>query len=100
MSYKISGFLNFHVSHLNYEKFNLYLQNTLNTLKTTRVYFGVLQLILCINGFYVHRVLVDPGSAADLLELPVFKQMKLSLNVVNSAGQILFGFNSVTTVTL
>ena len=38
----IFGFLNFHFSHIIYEKFNLYLQNTLNMLKTTRVYFGVL----------------------------------------------------------
>ena len=44
----LSGFLNFYVSHLNYEKFNLCLQNTLNTLNTTRVYFGVLQTKLCI----------------------------------------------------
>ena len=29
---------------LNYEKFKLYLQNTLNMLKMTRVYFGVLQI--------------------------------------------------------
>ena len=43
MSCTISGFLNFYVSHLNYEKFNLCLQNTLNLLETTRVYFGVLQ---------------------------------------------------------
>ena len=35
--------LKFHVLHLNYENFKLYLQNTLNMLKTTRVYFGVLQ---------------------------------------------------------
>ena len=39
------GFLNFHVSYLNYEKFNLCLQNTLNMSKTTRVYFGVLQAL-------------------------------------------------------
>ena len=37
------GFQKFHVLHLNYEKFKLYLQNTLNSLKTSRVYFGVLQ---------------------------------------------------------
>ena len=43
MSYTISGFLYFHFLHLNYEKFNLYLQNTLNMLITTTVYFGVLQ---------------------------------------------------------
>ena len=33
----------FHVSHLTRETFKLCLQNTLNMLKTTRVYFGVLQ---------------------------------------------------------
>ena len=32
--------------HLNYEKFKLCLQNTLNMLKTIRVYFGVLQNLL------------------------------------------------------
>ena len=42
MSYTISGFLNFHVSHLNHETFKLCLQNTLNVSKTIRVYFGVL----------------------------------------------------------
>ena len=73
MSCTISGFLNFHVSHLNHETFTLCLQNTLNMSKTTRVYFGVLQ---------------------------AFQQMKLSLGVLNSAGQILSGFNGVTTVTL
>ena len=36
-------FRNFHVLNLNYENFKLYLQNTLNMLKTTMVYFGVLQ---------------------------------------------------------
>ena len=36
------GFRNFHVLNLNCEKFKLYLQNTLNMMKTTRVYFGVL----------------------------------------------------------
>ena len=40
VSCKIFGFLNFHVSHLNYETFKLCLQNTLNMSKTTKVYFG------------------------------------------------------------
>ena len=44
MSCTFSGFLNFHVSHLNHETFKLCLQNILNMSKTTRVYFGVLQL--------------------------------------------------------
>ena len=34
----------FHVSHLTHETFKLSLQNTLNMLKTTRVYFGVLHV--------------------------------------------------------
>ena len=30
-------------------------------------HYDVLVLTFCINGFDVHRVLVDPGSATDLL---------------------------------
>ena len=63
-------------------------------------YYDALVLTLCINGFNVHRVLVDLGNAVDLLQLPAFKQMKLSLGMLNSAGRILYGFNGATTVTL
>ena len=63
-------------------------------------YYDALVLILCISDFNVHRVLVDLGSAADLLQLPAFNQMRLSLGVLNSAGRILSGFNGLTTVTL
>ena len=63
-------------------------------------HYNALVLTLCINGFDVHRVLIDPGSEANLLQLPVFKPIKLSLGVVNSAEQILYGFNGATTVTL
>ena len=45
------GFKKFHVLHLIYKKFKLYLQNTLNTLKTTRVYFEVLQALMPLLGF-------------------------------------------------
>ena len=38
----ISRFIRFHILHLNYEKFKINLQNTLNIPKTTKVYFGVL----------------------------------------------------------
>ena len=48
----------------------------------------------------MHKVLVDLGSTADLLQLLAFKQMKLSLGVVNSARRILSGFNVATIVTL
>ena len=59
-----------------------------------------LELTLFIICFDVHRVLIDPGSAADLLQLHAFKQMKISLGVVNSAGRILSSFNGATTVNL
>ena len=63
-------------------------------------HYDALVLTLSINGFDVHKVLVESGSAGDLLQLLAFKQMKLSLCVVNSVGRILFGFNGATTITL
>ena len=49
-------------------------------------HYDALVLTLCINGFDVHRVLVDPISAADLLQLPAFRQMELSLGMLYSVG--------------
>ena len=49
-------------------------------------HYDTLVLTLCISGFDVHRVLVDPGSTTDLLQLPSFNQMKLSSRMLNSAG--------------
>ena len=63
-------------------------------------HYDALVLTLCINGFDVHRVLVDLGSATDLLQLLAFTQVKVSSNMLNSAGRILSGFNGATTTTL
>ena len=63
-------------------------------------HYDALVLTLYINGFDVYRVLVDLGSAMDLLQLPAFRQMKLSSNMLNSTGRILSGFKGATTVTL
>ena len=63
-------------------------------------HYDALVFTLCINGFDVHRVLVDPGSGANLLQLPTFKKMKLSSRMLNSTGQILSSFNGATTLTL
>ena len=63
-------------------------------------HYDALVFILCIKCFDDHKVLVDPGSATDLLQLPSFKQMQLFLGVVNSIGRILYGFNGATIVTL
>ena len=63
-------------------------------------HYDVLVLTLCINDFNVHRVLVDLGSTTYLLQQSAFKKMKLSLEMLNSAGRILSSFNGATTVTL
>ena len=63
-------------------------------------HYDALVLTLCISGFDVHRVLVDPGRASDLLQLPAFKQMKHSSRILNLARRILSGFNGATTTTL
>ena len=46
----------------------------------------------------MHRVLVNPGSVADLLQLPAFRQMNISFDRLSSAGRIIYGFNKATIV--
>ena len=46
----------------------------------------------------MNRVLVDPGSAINLLQLLAFRQMNISFDRLSSAGKILSGFNGVTIV--
>ena len=53
-----------------------------------------------MNNFDVHMVLVDPGSAADLLHLPAFKQMRVPLDHLSSASRVLSEFNGATTLTV
>ena len=48
-------------------------------------HYDAVLLTLCINGFDVHGILIDPSSATDLLQLSTFKQIKLSVDVLNSA---------------
>ena len=47
-----------------------------------------LVLTLCINDFDVHKVLVDPGNTADLLQLPALRQMNISFDRLSSTGRI------------
>ena len=63
-------------------------------------HYDALVLTLCINGFDVHRVLVDPGNVENLQQLLTFIQMKLSFDMLNSIGRILYGVNGETTTTL
>ena len=72
----------------------------INPSKVITPHHDALVLTLCINNFDEHRVLVDPGSAADLLHLPAFRQMKVPLDKLNSVGIIFFGFNRAITLTM
>ena len=63
-------------------------------------HYDALVLTMCINSFDVHRVLVDPGNAADLLHLPAFKHMGVPLYHLSSVGRIFSGFNGATTLTV
>ena len=69
----------------------------------TRVFtphYDALVLTICINSFDVHRVLVDPGSATDLLHLPAFKHMRVPIDHLCSAGRVFSGFNGATTLSV
>ena len=69
-----------------------------NPSKVITPHHDALVLTLCINDFDVHRVLVDPGSTTDLLQLPAFRQMNISFDRLSSTNIILSGFNGATTV--
>ena len=72
----------------------------INPTQVITPHYDALILTLCINNFDVHRVLVDPGNATELLHLPAFKQMKVPLTHLSSAGRVLSGFNGATTLTV
>ena len=63
-------------------------------------HYDALVLTVCINGFDVHRVLVNPGSATDLLHLPALKHMIVPIDFLHSAGRVLSGFNGATTLSV
>ena len=72
----------------------------INSTQVITPHYDALILTLCINNFDVHRILVDPGSAAKLLHLPAFMQMKVPLSHLSLAGRILSGFNGSITLTV
>ena len=72
----------------------------INTTRVITPHYDALVLTICINSFDVHRVLVDPGSAVDLLHLPAFNQMKVPVDHLHSVGRILSGFNGATTLSV
>ena len=72
----------------------------INPAQAITPYYDSLILTLCINNFDVHRVLVDPGRATELLHLLAFKQMKVPLSYLSSADKVLSRFNGATTLTV
>ena len=72
----------------------------INPTRVITPHYDALVLTVCINNFDVHRVLVDPGSAADLLHLPAFNQMKVPIDHLHSAGRVSLGFNGATTLSV
>ena len=74
--------------------------SSINPTRVITPHYDVLVLTIGINNFMVQRVLVDPSSAADLLHLPAFKQMRVPLDHLSSAGRVLSKFNGATTLTV
>ena len=70
----------------------------INHTRVITPHYDALVLTVCINSFDVHRVLVDPGSAADLLHLPAFKKMRVLIDYLHSTGRVLSGFNGAPTL--
>ena len=72
----------------------------INPTRVITPHYDALVLTVGINSFDIHRVLVDPSKAADLLHLLAFRQMKVPLDHLSSAGRVLSGFNGATTLTV
>ena len=72
----------------------------INPTRVITPHYDALILTVYINSFDVHRVLVDPGSATDLLHLPAFKQMRVPIDHLCSTGRVLSGFNGATTLSV
>ena len=72
----------------------------INPTRVITPHYDTLVLTVCINSFDVHRVLVDPGSAADLLHLPAFNQMRVPIDHLHSADRVLLGFNGAITLSV
>ncbi|RVW74933.1 Transposon Ty3-I Gag-Pol polyprotein [Vitis vinifera] len=57
-------------------------------------------LTLGVGDYAVKRILVDPGSSADLLQVAVIKQMDFELSNLENPGRTLSEFNNSSTTSL
>ena len=60
----------------------------------------VIILTLGISDFDVRQIFVDPSSSVDLLQMSAFKQMEFPPSALENLGQILSGFNGVSTTSM
>ena len=72
----------------------------INPTRVITPHYDALVLTVCINNFKVHKVLIDSGSAVDLLHLPALKQMRVPIDHLHSVGRVLSGFNGATTLSI
>lgn len=56
--------------------------------------------ILGISGFNVRRVLIDPSSLTDLLQMSINRKMGFPPSVLENLGWLLSEFNGATTIFL
>nr|CAN65401.1 hypothetical protein VITISV_005675 [Vitis vinifera] len=68
--------------------------------RTLQLHRDALILSLEIGDFDVQRILVDPGSSADLVQASVVSHMGHSLAGLENPGRILSGFNGSSTTSL
>ncbi|RVW67388.1 hypothetical protein CK203_061266 [Vitis vinifera] len=68
--------------------------------RTLQPHRDTLILSLEIGDFDVRRILVDPGSSADLVQASVVSHMGHSLVGLENPGRILSGFNGSSTMSL
>ena len=59
-----------------------------------------LVLTLGVDNFDVRRVLIDPGSSVDLLQMSAYRQIGHSPSTLENLGRVLNGFNGVSIVFL
>lgn len=59
-----------------------------------------LVLTLGVNSFDVCKILINPRSSADLLQMSAYRQMEYSPSALENLGRILTSFNGASTVSL
>ena len=61
---------------------------------------GALVLTLVVNDFDVHRILVDPRSSADLLQMSLYRQIRYFPSALENPSRIFIDFNGASIVFL